>query len=223
MKQYRVQLNALQLQLEQIYDLSTPHRVEDFLLVDPGMAGWLCNTNQAVEEQLLVRENEDGLEVSLFLRETLLARLSDDDPTITLHTGNLADFCLAVEGVSHFLHLVWNAGHDRSVTRLELELLSEIDKFVTATALACQQTGSTHSLALWRALFRTCRFRNDLEPECRQRYYEANRLAALYCDTLQGRFELAPGDPGLHRELRRFQRLPKSDKIHHIESRSQRA
>lgn len=217
-----MQLNALQIQLEQIYDLSTPYRVEDFLLVDPVMAGWLSNTNEAVEEQLLVREHEGGLEVSLFLCEALLARLSDDNPIITLHTGNLADYCLAVEGVSHFLHLVWNAGHDRSVSRLELELLAEIDKFVTATALACQQTGSTHSPALWRTLFRACRFREDLKPECRQRYYEANRLAARYCDTLQERFELAPGDPGLHRELRRFQRLPKSDKIHLIESRYRR-
>ena len=39
-------------------------------------------------------------------------------------------FCLALEGVSHFLYLIWNASFDRSVTLLEMELQAEIDKFV---------------------------------------------------------------------------------------------
>ena len=215
-----MRLNDLQFQLQQIYDLSLPHQVEDFLLLDPVMARSLGNSNNAAEEQLLVRETEGDLEISLFLGEALMARLSNDNPNIELHTGNLADYCLAVEGVSHFMHLAWNAGHDRQVTQLELELLAEIDKFVTTTALSHQQTGRNHSPLLRRALFQDCRFRTDLQSHSRHRYHEANRLAALYCRTLEVCFDLVPHDPNLHRELRRFQRLPKPDKIYHIESKS---
>jgi len=211
-----VQLNSLQSQLENRYDLHTPHRVEDFLLFDAQLASALTRQGSPGEEQLLLRQDDEGLAVSLYLCEELLARLAADNPHQALHSGNLADFCLAIEGVSHFLHLVWNADHERCVTQLELELLAEIDKFVAATSLFYQQTGSSQSAALQQVLFRTCEFRDDLTSECRQRYYEANRLAARYCRSLAARFALAPDEPGLYCELRRFQRLPTLDKFHHI-------
>lgn len=216
-----MQLNALQQQLEHVYDLNTQHQVEDFLLLDPLMASCLANIDTPGDEQLLLRENEDGLEVSLFLRKALLDRLLKDDPLCALHTGNLADYCLAIEGVSHFLHLVWNADHNRCISQLELELLAEIDKFVTTATLIRQQTGRSQSPQLHHLLFQACSFRDDLQTHCRQRYYEANRLAALYCKTLQDRFELVPDEPRLQRELRRFQRLSKLDKFHRIECHSQ--
>ena len=115
------------------------HQVEDFLLLDPLMAGCLGNIDRPGDEQLLLREDEDGLEVSLFLHHALLGRLSHDNPITALHSGNLADYCLAIEGVSNFVHLIWNASHDRCVTQLELELLAEIDKFVTTSTLIRQQ------------------------------------------------------------------------------------
>ena len=214
-----MQLNALQRELEQVYDLSTPYQVEDFLLLDPLMAGWLSQSDTLGDEQLLLRENENGLEVSLFLNKTLLGRLAKDNPIHCLHTENLADFCLVVEGVSHFLHLVWSASHERSVTQLELELLAEIDKYVTATTTIRRQTGRSQSPQLRRALFQTCRFRDDLQASSRHRYYEANRLAAIYCRSLEDRYDLVPGEPRLQQELRRFQRLSKLDKFHYIEHR----
>ncbi len=36
----------------------------------------------------------------------------------------------ALEGVSHFVYLAWNAGHDKPVSLLELEMQAEVDKYV---------------------------------------------------------------------------------------------
>jgi len=215
-----VKLNALQAELERTYDVSTPHRVEDFLLQDPYLAKALTGGAPAHDtpEQLLVSQTDDCLDVTLYLHRAVLGRLARDNPAMSLHAGNLEDFWLAVEGVSHFLYLAWNATFDRRITQLELELVGEIDKFVTAAALVHQQQGSAPTRALRRTLFEEIRFRDGLDETARQRYYEANRLAARYCRTLERCYDLVPGDPALIRELRRFYRMPKPEKIHYIEA-----
>ncbi len=215
-----MKLNALQAELERIYDVSTPHRVEDFLLQDPSLAKALTRgaSSHDSPEQLLVSQDEDGLDVALFLHRAVLGRLAEDNPATSLHGGNLEDFWLAVEGVSHFLYLAWNAAFERRITQLELELIGEIDKFVTAVALVHQQRGKVPTRALWRALFEDVRFREGLDETARQRYYEANRLAARYCRTLESRYDLVPGDPALFRELRRFYRMAKPEKLRRIEA-----
>jgi hypothetical protein len=210
-----VNLDRLQQELELVYDASIPHRVDDFLLGNPELARALA-PHQDSPEQLLLRQHEDGLDISLYLHQQVLARLANDDPVELLHSGNLADYWLVVEGVSHFLHLVWHAGYDRQVTCLELELLAEIDKFVSAAVRVQQQTGVSHSKDLQRRLFQEFEFRDGMNETSRQRYYEANRLAARYCCSLTRRFELASNNRALIRELRRFQRLPKGDKIQFI-------
>ena len=131
-----MKLNALQSELEQIYDVTTPHRVEDFLLQEPRLVAHLTEDASAHEcpEKLLVAQTEDGLDVGLFLHETVLGRLAEDNPAESLHEGNLQDYCFVVEGVSHFLYLAWNAGFERYITQLELELVAEVDKFVSTAA-----------------------------------------------------------------------------------------
>lgn len=217
-------LNTLQQELQHLYDLDTPLRVEDFLVQDAEWVKALTGRQDTAgpDEQLLVLEGDECLDVSLFLSERILEGLLMDDPGQSLHSGNLADFWLAVEGVSHFLHLVCHAHQGRAITRLELELLAEIDKLVIAAGRVAQQTGWDHARPLHRLLFEACRFRDDLSPACRHRYHEANRLAARYCRSLDGRYRLSSADPDLRTELRRFQRMPKADKLHHIEIRMAR-
>jgi len=48
--------------------------------------------------------------MSLYLDPALLQRLAREDPLTRLHAGNVADCWTALEGVSHFLYLAWNAG-----------------------------------------------------------------------------------------------------------------
>jgi hypothetical protein len=215
-----MKLNELQSELERIYDVSTPHRVEDFLLEDPDVAGRLLPRASADEcpERLLVAQGEDTLDVTLFLHRTVLARLRQDNPAQLLHRGNLQYFWLALEGVSHFLYLAWNAAFERCITALEMELVAEVDKFVTTAALLQRQQGSVALRPLRRVLFEAIRFRSGLGEEERGRYHEANRLAARYCHTLEARYGEDPEAPDLVRELRRFYRMSRGEKIHHIET-----
>lgn len=214
-------LNELQARLEQTYDVSTPHRVEDFLLHDAVLAATIAPepAGEGCPERLLLTQSDDSVDVALYLDQAIVTRLARDNPAEALHGGNLQDFWHALEGVSHFLYLVWNTAYERPITQLELELQAEVDKFVTAATLLRQQHGSAASRPLRRILFEAIGFRDGLSAAQRERYQEANRLAARYCETLQRHFPLAPEDPGLRRELRRFYRMPQRAKIRHIESR----
>ncbi len=79
------------------------------------------------------------LALSLYLDPALLRRLEAADPLERLHGGNVADCLTALEGVSHFLYLVWNASHDRAVSLLELEMQAEVDKFIVSHWLLRRQ------------------------------------------------------------------------------------
>ncbi len=213
-------LNELQSRLEHLYDVRTPHRVKDFLLHDPQFARiFIDDTSaQSCPERLLVAQAEDAVDVSLFLHQEVVERLVSDNPVDRLHAGNLQDFWFALEGVSHFLYLAWRAGIEVPLTLLELELQAEVDKFVATAALIYQQHGHVAGRSLWHTLFKRIRFRDSIDAEQRRRYQEANRLAARYCERLTRSYALAPAQPALMRELRRFYRMPQLEKIRYIES-----
>ncbi|QBQ54152.1 hypothetical protein [Nitrosococcus wardiae] len=213
-------LNALQAQLEHIYDVRTYHRVEDFLVTDPTLVDQFTEDSRSGQspsmESLLIRQGEDNLDLALYLNQELLDQLGRDNPTELLHDGNLAEFWFALEGVSHFLYLAWNAGFERTVTQLELELQAEIDKCVLTAALVYHQRGIADMRLLRRVLFEETRLRDGLDNIQQQRYREANRLAARYCGTLEEKYSLIPQNSYLVNELRRFYRMPQSRKIRHI-------
>lgn len=150
-----MRLNALQKLLERIYRVEVGLDVEDFLITAPELARQLDTSINPREskEKLLVSQQGDQLDLALFLDASVMARLSEDDPLVSLHSENFVDFLLAVEGVSHFLYLIWNAGVERGVTLLELEMQAEVDKFVTATSLWKHQGRNLVSSELRYCLF----------------------------------------------------------------------
>src|SRR5690554_3826609 len=103
-----MRLNALQKLLERIYRVEVRLDVEDFLITDPELARQLDTSINPREskEKLLVSQQGDQLDLALFLDASVMARLSEDDPLVSLHSENFVDFLLAVEGVSHFLYLI---------------------------------------------------------------------------------------------------------------------
>ena len=108
------------------------------------------------EEELIVAEpagGSDELALSLYLDPALLARLARADPLGRLHAGNVADYWTALEGVSHFLYLAWNAGHDKPVSLLELEMQAEVDKYVASYWLLRQPVPGRFPAELRRLLF----------------------------------------------------------------------
>ena len=110
-------LGRLEELLTGIYDLDTGCRVEDFLVTDRAQLPGGCRDAPG-DEQLFVAADGDELCVSLFLDAALLERLDRHDPSDGLDAGNLADCWTALEGISHFLCIAHNAGHDRPVSRL---------------------------------------------------------------------------------------------------------
>ena len=182
-----------------------------------------------------MREDEHGdIELSVFLDAALLARLEATDPLNALQNDNLADFCIAAEGVSHFVHLIWRAEHARQTTQFELELQAEIDKFLLATLLLREQQTMQPGPELHRKLFERIRFHDALDAVALGRYRDANHYAGKYCRHLHRAYlsdaatmakpgadrtgAMSPG-PAMLEELYHFYRLPQPEKLRHIESR----
>lgn len=207
-------LRALQSRLESLYDVAAGHAVEDFLIHDRALVRRLENNPAArdIPEKLLVCQQGQDLDVALYLEAAVLERLAQDNPLTRLHGGNLEDFLTALEGVSHFLYLVWNARHARPVSLLELELQAEVDKFVLAGALFVQQHGRVPA-NLHRLLFDESVFDAALDDVARVRYRRANDAARRYCAWLARRFA---GRAASLSELRRFYRLTHHDKLRRI-------
>lgn len=211
-------LAAMQRCLTDLYGLELDYAVEDFLITDRWLAGALGGDKRTVDEELLILEQDGEANVSLFLEEDLVARLAHNDPIAALNRDNLADFWVAIEGVSHFIYFVFKASSDQCVTLLEMELQAEIDKFVATTLLLRGQGGGPpHGLHHW--LFELPRLHAELTPDEHERYRLANRYAAKYCLRIWPELAADRPDDALVRELRYFYRLPREPKIGYIESR----
>jgi hypothetical protein len=201
-------LGTIQASLERIYDVALPVRVEDYLL-DGEAAAALAVAGDSV----LVVERGDGLDVGVYVEPPSLANLARRDPFARLDGNNLSDFCAATEEVSHFLYLVWSALHARRVTRLELEVQAEVDKFVTAALCLDAQGAGEAPEALAARLFERYRLREGLDAESRERYETANALGRRYCRSLVRRYLKDRQLGAMMAELRRFYRLPQSGKL----------
>lgn len=207
-------LNGIQRHLE-------IHPVDQFLTTDADLACRLDDGTSAREslEKLLLREEEDGVAVALYIDAATMAVLSDNDPLRSLNEGNLGEFLTVLEGVSHFLYLIWNARHGRSVSLFELELQAEVDKFAVAALLLARQQRFRVPWDLHERLFATPIYDDRLDRNERRRYHAANDYAARYCARLR-RECLQERRISLVRELRRFYRLTSRHKLEHI-ARSQ--
>jgi hypothetical protein len=221
-------LSRLQELIGGIYDVRVAHDVYDFLVTDRAALPQAARGGTA-EEELLVAQSADGgeLALSLYLDPALLARLARADPLECLHAGNVADCLTALEGVSHFLYLTWNAGHDKPVSVLELEMQAEVDKFVASHLLLRRQSPRHFPLELRHVLFARCRPDPRLDLARASMYREASRYAERFCrrleaDLARGRAPatVASGNSGVFAELRRFYRLTNARKRAHIEHTS---
>lgn len=208
-------LEQLQAMLHQTYDLEGQHCVTDFLTANPALAEalGLRPGSAAAREQVLVSQREDDcVDIAVYIAPEVLARLADSDPLEKLHDGNLADFWAALEGVSHFVYLAWNATLDKPVTRLELELQGEVDKFVLTALLLAVRQGRAPD-ALHYGLFRQSRVDPTLDAPSRARYQAASRYAEEYCGRLLARFHRHRDLGALTPELRRFYRMTQRGKL----------
>ena len=211
-------LRSLQRLLEIIYDAPSGHDVRDFLVTER------CHLPaerrvEAAEEELVLVEQRHHASLMLYIDSAVLGRLREHDPLRALDGGNIADFWTALEGVSHFSCLMWNAGHTRGISLLDLELQAEVDKYITSFWLLRSQDPAHRPRELHHTLFVRTHVNRGL-PAARQHIYAtATRYAARFCSALQA--SLLSGRPVQRRAaiaaLRRFYRLTSAGKLRYID------
>lgn len=198
-------LNTLQRTLQYVYEIDVQHRVTDFTTSDPEFAR-LYGSAHAPMEQLIFREHGGDVDISLYLDDRVVDALNG----IEEGGASMNMMCLAVEGVSHFVHFCWRSEYQFDLSLLELELQAEVDKYVLLTDLYGQD-------GMHRRLFECHLYRYGMSRQLRERYRSANRLAAKYCRRLE-RDYIRPGRTvEMLNELRRFCRKTQRQKIHAIE------
>lgn len=193
----------LQSCLEAAYEIHSPWRAADFVVVWQRRGE--TERGKEPDEQVLLRQQTSGLEIALCFAPDLLRRLDAESRL------EAADFTLALEAVSHFLCIAWNAGHGRQVSLVELELQAEIDKFLGLLYFQPSEDDSPQRLHHW--LYAGGCIPGDLPGEARERYTTANRLAARYWLDLLRKYPSGLRDEALGRELRRFYRLSREAKL----------
>jgi hypothetical protein len=210
-------LRRLQLLLETIYDARSGHDVEQFLLTRRQLPQQ--RRRLAQDEELVLLDDGREAFLGVFIDAAVLRRLSRRDPLRTLDSANIADFWTALEGVSHFSYLMWNAGHDRGVSQLELELQAEVDKYIASWWLLRAQNPGYFPRELRRLLFERTTLVAGLSAQRRDMYAAASRYAARFCANLEA--VLSSDRPAMRHTavaaLRRFYRLGSLRKLRHIE------
>jgi len=212
-------LRPLQHLLGTIYDAHCGYDVRDFLITRRRQLPPTRRASTADEEVVVVTTGEE-IRLGVFIDRDVLARLARRDPLRHLCGENIADFWTALEGVSHFSYLMWNARHDRGVSQFELELQGEVDKYVASWWLLRRQHPDRVPRELRHVLFDCTVVDPALDSTRRELYAAATRHAARYCARLES--ALASGRPVLRRAavtaLRRFYRQGSTRKMRQIEA-----
>ena len=175
-------LKKIQDQLEALYRFELEYNVEDFIISDASPQTAVQNKigNHLGQEALLIKQAPEEMEVGLYIDEKILAHLDRYNPYENLGVHNLNAFCIAVEGVSHFLYLLRSAAKLKPVTQLEMELQAEIDKYLLAALLFYRQEGAVPEF-LFAHLFENFDWEKNLNDNEMARYKEANRFATKFC------------------------------------------
>lgn len=198
-------IERIQTLLVELYDLDLQVSVNDFVCDAHRASAWVGETAVARREVLVIHENGDDLELGLYLDPQILEAINTNGGG---SPANLDAYCLATEGVSHLLYLMFRAHHANNVSQLELELQAEVDKYACAM-LQHPDIDSPQELSrqLRQRLFGEVRFLDAASTEEGQRYRQAHRLAARYTASLERRHLQSGTLLRMIQELRRFYRM----------------
>ena len=212
-------LSRIQQGLQGIYELDIPHDVYDYLITSRELAACLDNgqSRRNTREKLLVHEDGEELSLCLYLDQDIVKRFTDQTFLKQMDLTGIQDYCLALEGISHFVYLIWNATYDRSVTLMEMELQAEVDKYVMLTDHLERYSSVMAPGQLGHLLFQSARYHEDLSGEEQKRYRMANDFARRFCQRLEKRFLLNSRKDLWLNELRRFYRLNSREKLDYID------
>lgn len=207
-------LDSLQRRLESIYEVKLDQRIDDYVTTDHMLASSMGCSNRTTHEKVLVQRVGADVLLSLYLDEDVYLSLNEHDAASSMCSKQAGNFCLAAEGVSHFMYLCWNVNFEREVTHLELELQAEVDKYLLLMDYVAHD--SRQHLHPW--LFDGWKFSEGLNEEEQDRYENANRYAGKYCWGLEQRYLRIGRKREMIKELRRFYRKTQSQKMRMIDT-----
>lgn len=210
-------LDQVQNQLECLYGIGLPQRVSDFLINNQEIKNYVSAENLPKELFLVRRpEDSDQVEIALYLDDRLIENLANNNPFESLNDGNLSDFCILIEGISHFVYYLWKTSQQLPITQLELELQAEVDKFVMFFCYIRSDADKAFTLKILDLLFEDFSLLKDLSAEARGRYNTASTLAAKFCARLQKKFLSEKKMKDVICEIRNFYALNQEQKIRFI-------
>jgi hypothetical protein len=190
----------IQQRLEQFYRLERAPDVHDFVRIG----------DQGSREALLIHQTDDALELALVLPPdaALPGKTTFDFSVEGFLRGDRDAWMQLIEGVSHFVYIAERARTGLPLTRLELELQAEVDKFVLL-AFWSGQLDALGAKTLLGDLYERVSFLHPADTEDGHRYRLANGLAARFVARLVASGELF----SIENALRRFYRSGQADKI----------
>lgn len=167
-------------------------------------------------ETLLVREEGEHIDIAVYIAEDVVLRahafvragLQGDAPE--LRYAHLDEFCVATEGVSHFVYVTFCGVEERPVSQMELELQAEIDKYVVLRVLF-ELSGA----ALLERLYDRFVLAPRLTHGELERYTVANRAGRRYARWLDRQFR-SGGTARALDDARALYRKPLAAKLEHI-------
>lgn len=205
-----------------LYNVDCDYRIEDFLINKQKYAA-LCRANPTTlnpysKESMIIIRSDDEIYIAIYIDPEIIKNLAKIDLNkFRLTEENIQDLCIAIEGVSHFLYFFVHAISKVELSRFELELQAEIDKFVILTLCLIGDCDNPLHGTIISRLFDRYTFLMGLKPEAKEIYRDASRMAARYCYSLRNRYihPLLSGRELLD-EVRDFYMLNHWSKISHI-------
>lgn len=197
----------LQRAIEALYRIQSSEEVADFCL-DAEHALELLGPDslRGRREVLLVAQDPEEPAVGLYVSEEVL--IHAERFLGVPRPEHMDAFCVALEGVSHFVYLLYAQAQDRPVSLFELELQAELDKFLLLRL--------SHPVpGLLSQLFENFRLADRLEAAEQARYSTANRNARRYALWLERKFARGEGQAAIE-DARALYRKPLTHKLDHI-------
>ena len=171
---------GLYMTLCRLYGIETPLEIEHFLVMamEPSPCVLVGNSDIS-REALIIRQNGDDIEMGLYLDPAIVCALEGGE-----ELDNLDAFSCAAEGVSHFLYVADRAGKGMKVSKLELELQGEVDKFLLIHLIAASRFDSVPR-EFFERQFESHSFDPSLGADEAARYRAASHFAAKFCAHLR--------------------------------------
>jgi hypothetical protein len=179
-------LEKAQRVLEDRYRLSPGATVTDFIRLIPGLKA---------RGTLWIEQSQDSpdLDVAVLLDRDLFEALPHAAPSVSV----------GLEEVSHFVYLSHNHNRGRNVTRLEMEIQSEVDRIVLAF---------DPRLGLTQEISETLLQELHFKPYSSADYETARSTASEFLRSLRRHDPRAWTDEE-HRAIQRFYELPLQEKL----------